>query len=126
MELEELRVYNLSMELGELVYKTVESWTYFDKDTVGKQIVRSADSVAANISEGFGRYFYKETIKFAYYSRGSLFETKTFVQKAHTRNLMSDTDHEKLLQMIEQIGKMLNSYINALHKLVDQNEKNKK
>jgi four helix bundle protein len=126
MELEDLRVYKLSMELGEIVYRTVEGWSYFDKDTVGKQIVRSADSVAANISEGFGRYFYKETIKFAYYSRGSLYETKTFAQKAHSRNLMSDAEHEKLVEMIEQIGKMLNSYINSLYKLVDQNEKNKK
>ena len=125
MELEDLRVYSLSMEFGEIIYKVVEGWSYFDKDTVGKQIVRSADSVAANISEGFGRYFYKETIKFAYYSRGSLSETKTFAQKAHNRNLMSDSDHEKLVEMIEQIGKMLNSYINSLHKLVIQNDKKK-
>ncbi len=125
MELEDLRVYNLSMELGELIYKSVEGWSFFDKDTLGKQIVRSADSVAANVSEGFGRYFYKETIKFAYYSRGSLFETKTHAQKAHSRNLMSDTDHEKLVEMIEQIGKMLNSYINSLHKLVILNDKKK-
>ena len=55
MELEDLRVYNLSMELGEMIYKNVETWSIFDKDTLGKQIVRSADSVAANISEGFGR-----------------------------------------------------------------------
>jgi len=126
MELEELRVYNLSMELGEIIYQTVEKWSYFDKDTLGKQIVRSADSVAANISEGYGRYFYKETIKFAYYSRGSLFETKTHAQKAFNRNMMNESDHTKVVDMVEQIGKMLNSYINSLHNLVEQNEKKKK
>jgi len=39
----------------------VDRWNYFQKDTVGKQLVRSADSIAANLSEGFGRYHYKET-----------------------------------------------------------------
>lgn len=125
MELEDLRVYGLSMELGEMIYRNIEKWSYFDKDTLGKQIVRSADSVAANISEGFGRYFYKETIKFAYYSRGSLFETKTHAQKAYSRNLISEEEKMEINQLIEQIGKMLNSYINSIYKLVDQNIKKK-
>jgi four helix bundle protein len=33
----------------------VAEWETFAKETLGKQIVRSADSVGANISEGFGR-----------------------------------------------------------------------
>ncbi|HJN06976.1 MAG TPA: four helix bundle protein, partial [Bacteroidales bacterium] len=60
MNLEELRVYELSMELGDNVWSIVERWNYFQKDTVGKQLVRSADSIAANLSEGFGRFHFKE------------------------------------------------------------------
>ena len=77
MNLEELRVYNLSMEMGEKIWNIVIKWDFFAKDTIGKQLVKSADSVSANLSEGFGRYFYKEERNFCYYSRGSLFETKT-------------------------------------------------
>ncbi|MDA3907289.1 MAG: four helix bundle protein [Bacteroidales bacterium] len=50
MKLEEFETYNLSMELGETVYNEVIKWNYFDKDTIGKQLVRSADSIAANLS----------------------------------------------------------------------------
>ncbi|MGQ9799185.1 MAG: four helix bundle protein [Ignavibacterium sp.] len=50
---------------------------FFTKDVVGKQLIKAADSVAENLSEGFGRYFYKENKQFCYHSRGSLFETKT-------------------------------------------------
>lgn len=76
MKLDDFRVYNLSMELGEQVWNIVSKWNYFEKDTIGKQLVKAVDSVAANLSEGFGRYHYKETKNFGYYSRGSLYETK--------------------------------------------------
>jgi len=55
MKLEELKVYELSMDIGERVWTIVEKWNYIEKDTVGKQLVRAVDSVAANLSEGFGR-----------------------------------------------------------------------
>ncbi len=77
MGLNDLQIYQLAMTLGEQVWAIVNKWDYFAKDTVGKQVVRSADSVAANISEGFGRYHYKENIHFCYIARGSLLETRT-------------------------------------------------
>lgn len=89
MELEELKVYNMAMELGEDVWNIVIQWKYFEKDTVGKQLVKAADSIAANISEGFGRYHYRESKHFGYYSRGSLYETKTWLTKSHTRGLIA-------------------------------------
>jgi four helix bundle protein len=77
MKLEELRVYQLSMNLAEEVWEIVIKWDYFAKDTIGKQLIKASDSVAANLSEGFGRFFYKEERQFCYYSRGSLYEAKT-------------------------------------------------
>ena len=64
MKLEELRVYQMAMEMGEKVWDIVIKWDYFTKDTIGKQLVRAADSVAANLSEGFGRYHFKEAKNF--------------------------------------------------------------
>lgn len=79
MLLEELKVYQLSMDLGEKVWNIVQHWNWFAKDTVGKQLVKATDSIAANLSEGFGRYHYLEAKHFGYYSRGSLYETKTWL-----------------------------------------------
>jgi four helix bundle protein len=72
MKLEDLHVYQLAMDIGERVWEIVLDWNYFARDTIGKQLVKAADSVAANISEGWGRYYYKENRQFCYYSRGSL------------------------------------------------------
>ncbi len=92
MKLEELQVYQLSMEIGEKVWKIVIKWDYFAKNTIGKQLVRAVDSVAANLSEGFGRFHYKENKNFCYYSRGSLYETKTWLTKARSRDLITKED----------------------------------
>lgn len=58
--LDDFKAYNLAMTLGEDVWKEVIKWGIFDKDTIGKQLVRACDSIAANLSEGLGRYHYKE------------------------------------------------------------------
>jgi len=116
MKLEELQVYQLSMEFGENIWEIVINWDYFLKGTLGKQLVRSADSMAANLSEGFGRFFYKENKQFCYYSRGSLFETKTWLTKAKNRKLISEDKFENFSKDIDLIGKKLNSYIKSIGK----------
>ena len=119
MDLEEIKVYNQSIQLGEEVWDIVIPWDYFGKDTIGKQLVRSADSIAANL-EGFGRYHFKETKQFGYYSRGSLYETKTWLLKAKNRKLISEVKFTSPVSEINQIGKMLNAYIKSLGKTTDQ------
>jgi len=54
--LEDFKAYNLAMEVGERVWSIVKEWNYFEKDTIGKQLVRDVDSIAANLSEGLGCY----------------------------------------------------------------------
>jgi four helix bundle protein len=122
MNLEDLRVYNQAMDMGERVWALVDRWNYFQKDTIGKQLVRAVDSIAANLSEGFGRYHFKETKNFGYYSRGSLFETKTWLTKAYSRKLIGPSEFMFLISEIEIIGKMLNKYIKAVGNYVQEPE----
>ena len=115
--LEKLDVYMLSMELGEKIWGTVLQWDYFAKDTVGKQLVRSADSVSSNISEGYGRFHYKENKQFCYFRRGSLMDTKTWITKAKSRKLISEEDSQSLLSNLDLIHKKLNGYIKSIGKM---------
>jgi len=114
MRLEDLEIYQLSISVGEKIWSIVDKWKYFEKDTIGKQLVKASDSIAANISEGFGRFHYKESKQFNYYARGSLFETKTWLIKAHNRNLVSNSLFEELTKDIELIGLKLNNYIKSI------------
>lgn len=111
MKLEELNVYRLAMDMAEKIWDIVTGWDFFARDTVGKQLVKAADSVAANLSEGFGRYHFREKINFSYYSRGSLYETKTWLQKAANRGLLNSDNYEYFIKRTEDIGIRLNNYI---------------
>ncbi len=66
--LEELDIYKMTMEIGELVWAIVNSWDYFSKKAIGGQFVEAADSIAANISEGNGRFHFREKRTFYYYA----------------------------------------------------------
>ena len=104
------------MVMAEKIWSHICKWDYFSKDTISKQLIRAADSVAANLSEGFGRYHFKEAKQFGYYSRGSLFESKTFLTKAYNRSLISKEEYDSIISDIKIIGIKLNNYINSIGK----------
>jgi four helix bundle protein len=116
MLLEELNVYRMAMELGNDVWTIVFSWDYFERSTIGKQLVECTDSIAANISEGFGRYHYKDARNFFYYARGSISESKTWIKKAHSRNLIEHNRYQELLIKLDHTQAMLNSLIRSTGK----------
>ena len=114
--LEDLEVYRLAEIFGEEIWKAVVKWDFFAKDTVGKQMVRSADSISANIAEGYGRYHYKENRNFCFFSRGSILETKGWLEKARSRNLIDEQEFEHLLNSLQVIHHKLNAYIKFIGK----------
>jgi four helix bundle protein len=120
MELDDLKVYKLAMALAEKIWIIVQKWNTFERLTVGKQWVDAADSVGANISESFGRYYFKDARLFLYYSRGSLSETKTWTTKAHNRNLITDEEYLDLSDASRDLWVRLNNYINSLGKNANQ------
>jgi len=113
MKLEDLEVYNLSMTLSDKVWDLVITWEYFAKDTLGKQWVRASDSVSANISEGFGRNTYRDSRSFYYIARGSLYESKTWLDKAKRRKLISEDDYRTLFTEHNVLGYKINNFIKA-------------
>ena len=116
MNLEDLEIYQLAMEIGEKIWGIVTVWDDISKRTIGMQLIRAVDSISANISEGFGRYHYKEAKQFSYYARGSLFETKTWLRKASNRKLVNPEEFSLLMKQIDVLGIKLNNYIRAIGK----------
>jgi four helix bundle protein len=114
IKLIELEVYKSALEIGDKVWEIVNQWDYFNKDTLGKQFVRAADSMALNIAEGYGRYFYKENKNFNYYSRGSAFESTSCLRKALNRKLISDEENVLLRQLFSRYFRLMNGYIKSI------------
>jgi len=112
--LEDLEVYKVAMEIGEMVWSIVNKWEYFSKKTLGAQYVDAAASIAMNISEGYGRFHFKENKNFCYYSRGSAKETLTATNKAKARNLISEQEFELLSQKLEHFFRLMFGYIKSI------------
>lgn len=111
-----LEVYLLANELSDEIWNLVSVWSHFEKDTIGKQVVRSADSISANIAEGYGRFSYKENRQFCFYARGSILETKTWLLKAKNRNLIGQDVYENLFSKLELTHIKLNAYMKYIGK----------
>lgn len=82
--------------------------------TLGAQFVNAADSIALNISEGYGRFHYKENKNFCYYSRGSAKETLTAVEKSKSRNLINESEYLLLTQKLSLYFRLIFGYINSI------------
>src|SRR3990172_378882 len=74
--LDELEVLGEAQRIADEVWARVISWDGLPREVVGLQLARAVDSVGANIAEAFGRFHYADKIRFLYYARGSLFETR--------------------------------------------------
>ncbi len=111
---EDLRVFQLAEKLADEIWDIVSDWEYFAKDTVGKQLVKSADSIGANIAEGSGRGTPKDNKRFIRISRGSYNETKYWLRRAQRRNLIDGVQSINLGKMIDQLGPSLNAYLNSI------------
>ncbi len=109
----ELDVYKLSEELSDLVWYDFDKWNKKVQNTVGYQIIRASDSIAANIAEGYGRYTPPDRKKFYIYSRGSFEETKSWLRKLIRRKVINKSDASKYQIIIEKLGPKLNSFINS-------------
>ena len=116
LQLNDLTCYKSAFAFSNEVWDLVIKWDYFAKDTVGKQIVKAADSISANIAEGYGRFHYKENKNFCYFSRGSIIETKGWLKKSKTRKLLSEEQFNLLFEKLQTIHLKLNAYIKFIGK----------
>jgi four helix bundle protein len=111
---ENLRIYQLAEELAEMCWNIVLQWDIFAKDTIGRQFVKAADSIGANIAEGSGRNSRADNRRFAIIARGSLFELKSWVHKAHKRQLITPLEKNNLLKIMNSLIPQLSAYIKSL------------
>jgi|SRR5437016_8777820 four helix bundle protein len=111
---ENLRIYELSEILSDKIWEIALGWKPFARDTVGKQIVRAADSIGANIAEGSGRGSTQDNRRFIRMARGSLYETQHWLRRAFRRKLLTGQHVEELKPIINELSPKLNSYLRAI------------
>jgi four helix bundle protein len=104
-----LAAYQRARALARDMYAATAAWPWFDRRTLGIQLVKSADSIAANIAEGTGRWHEKDKRRLFVTARGSLRETEHWILCAEERGLLPDGTSKR----IDDISRPLNGLIKA-------------
>jgi four helix bundle protein len=112
--LADLEVLKLAEGLADDVWRIVSEWVSFAKQTLGTQWVRAVDSVGANIVEAYGRYHYGENIQFLYCARGSVYETKYWLNRCVARNLIDWESSNHLAEALSETARQINAFANSL------------
>ena len=111
---EHLHIYKLSEKLADQIWKIVVRWDFLAMNTVGIQIVKSADSIGANIAEGSGRGTDPEFRRFLRVARGSLYETQHWLRRAYKRKLLSEKQVNDLVPIVTELTPKLNAYLGSI------------
>lgn len=113
--LETLEAWKKAKEFALRIYREVlpllpseEKWNF------SQQLRRSANSIPANIAEGYGRFYYQENIRFCYNARGSLEETLSHLVICYELKYISKPLFDSVEQDGEQLTQLLNGYIGYL------------
>ena len=113
------------MNVGEKVWKIVNTWDDFSKVTLGKQLVEATDSIALNLSESDKIENSKEAKDLACFSLRHLNETKTLLTKASYRKLINEKEYNNISTEINMINYLLKKYIGIINHENNNNVKTK-
>ena len=105
----DLIVWQRSMELAEEVYRLVKKLPKEELFALSDQIRRAAISIPSNIAEGYERNSTKEYIYFLSIAKGSKAELETQLLLCTKIHYLNNSDIEKSISLIQEIGKMINS-----------------
>jgi len=115
--LEHLQVWQKAIQFAIFVcQQVINKLPDSEKYALITQIRRSAESIPANIAEGHGRYYFQESVRFAYIARGSLEETLSHLVFAYEMKYLTDADYQDVYVKYSELLKMINGYINYLKK----------
>ncbi len=113
MRLEDLKVYSLACQLSRESWLIYNTFPWQIKKVIGDQFITAADSVGANIAEGWGRFHFRDKNKFNYNARASLLETGYWLGLLVERDLVTAERGNLLIYKIQILHIKLNNYIKA-------------
>ncbi len=110
----DLQVWKQAREFKIRVYEIKDQFPPEEKYSLTDQITRSVRSICSNISEGHGRFTYKDQLNFCVMSRGSLSETLNHLIDAYDCKYISADTLKAMEQKYTDVEKLLNGYITYL------------
>lgn len=112
-----LRIHAEALEIAAEISNIVASWGFIHQQTMGIQIIKAADSISNNISEGYGRSGTGERIQFMLFADGSLYEVRNQIRLSLQRAII---DTEKAHELDKRLLQLSISTIEFCRALLDR------
>jgi four helix bundle protein len=109
----DLHVWRDGHKLVLEIYRVTEKFPKEEQFGLISQLRRAASSITANIAEGFGRFHFKDKIKFYTQARGSLLEVQNFIFLAQDLKYLEKNMAREIFQDCNNVHIRLNSLIKA-------------
>ena len=109
-----LIVWQKALKLAIEAYQVSKKFPKEELYGLTSQIRRAAFSIPANIAEGYARRHLGEYLQFLGIAFGSGAELETELIIAKEIGLLSINDFSKLMQLLDEVMKMLNALMNSL------------
>ena len=120
MSYRDIEIWKLARETAIAVHRmTLDNLPKFEMYEEGSQIRRSAESISANIVEGYGRRRYKqEFIRFLVFAHASCDETIEHLEMLfETGSLTNELVYRDLSARLDLLGRKLNVFIDSVERL---------
>lgn len=115
--LERLDAWRKARDFALLVYRqAIPAWPVEEKWGLASQLRRASQSIPANLAEGYGRFYYQETIRFAYIARGSLNETISHLLLASKLGYLDGKVATDLVKRGNDLDRLICGYVAYLKK----------
>jgi four helix bundle protein len=105
-KVEELKIWQKSIELAKLVYEVVLLLPTDEQYVLTSQIKRSAISISSNIAEGAGRNSIKEFKQFLSIANGSAYELQTQLILTVELDLIPEDNILPIQNLLIEVQKM--------------------
>jgi len=113
----DLRVYQRAETSADTVWEIVSTWHTFARETIGKQLIRAADSIGANLAESYSRGSFLDNKRFVEIASGSLYEVRHFLRRTDKRKLISFESRKLLQPLLREPPPSLNAYLKSIGRI---------
>lgn len=122
-DFKDLLVWKLARELRVQIYVLVRNFPQEERFALNTQMRRAAQSIGANIAEGFGRYSYRENIQYCRQARGFAFEVRDHLVTAVDAEFITQEEYAQSDALAQRVIQTLNGYIRSTATRLSESKK---
>ena len=121
---EDLDVWKVGREISRDLYRLAAQFPKHEQYCLGQQVHTAAVSLTANITEGYGRFYFKENVQFCRIARGSAYELLDHLITCTDQGYLDESQREVLRGKLLRFIQLINGYIRSIGRVDKKTARN--